>query len=147
MVAMTHEPTAHSGADANKSLNSGERLCSRRTFLVATATTASAAFLAACGSAKDAGVSIDAADIPVGSAKVVGDYIIAQPTSGVFHAYSARCPHQGAKVSVVDGATVMCPSHGSVFDISDGAVVAGPARTGLTEAKLSNEGTTLTVSS
>ncbi|PRQ11081.1 iron-sulfur protein [Corynebacterium sp. 13CS0277] len=119
--------------------------CSRRTFLVATATTAAGALLAACGGKESAAEQIDATDVPVGSAIIVGDYIVAQPTEGVFHAYSARCPHQGAKVSVVDGATVACPAHGSVFDITDGAPIAGPSRKGLEAADLSNEGSTLTV--
>ncbi|MBV7293792.1 Rieske (2Fe-2S) protein [Corynebacterium sp. P5875] len=119
--------------------------CSRRLFLVGTATTFAGAVLAACGG-KETPASVEAEDVPVGSAVVVGNFIIAQPTSGVFHAYSTVCPHQGAKVEVVEGDTVRCPKHNSVFSIEDGSVVEGPARAPLDPAKLSAAGTTLTAS-
>ncbi|APT85735.1 iron-sulfur protein [Corynebacterium aquilae DSM 44791] len=122
-------------------------MCSRRSFLVATATTAAGALLAACANqGSEPNVTVDAAEVPVGSALVVGEYIITQPEEGVFHAFSARCPHQGAKVSFVDGDKVVCPAHGSVFSIKDGAVISGPSRDGLAAAKLSNKGTELSVS-
>ncbi|MEZ2122013.1 Rieske (2Fe-2S) protein [Corynebacterium sp. CCM 9204] len=119
--------------------------CSRRLFLLGTATTFAGAVLAACGGTETP-ASIEAQDVPVGSAVVVGNFIIAQPTSGVFHAYSTICPHQGAKIDIVEGATVRCPKHNSVFDIENGSVIEGPARDPLHPAKLSAEGTTLTAS-
>ena len=84
--------------------------------------------------------TIDAKDVPVGSAVIVGNFIITQPTSGVYHAYSATCPHQGAKISQVNGDTVTCTNHNSVFSITDGAPVSGPSRAGLKEAKLKTDG-------
>ena len=95
------------------------------------------ALLAACAPPKQ---TIDAKDVPVGSAVIVGNFIITQPTSGVYHAYSATCPHQGAKISQVNGDTVTCTNHNSVFSITDGAPVSGPSRAGLKEAKLKTDG-------
>ena len=111
--------------------------CNRRLFLIGTATTFAGALLAACAPPKQ---TIDAKDVPVGSAVIVGNFIITQPTSGVDHAYSATCPHQGAKISQVNGDTVTCTNHNSVFSITDGAPVSGPSRAGLKEAKLKTDG-------
>lgn len=111
--------------------------CNRRLFLIGTATTFAGALLAACAPPKQ---TIDAKDVPVGSAVIVGNFIITQPTSGVYHAYSATCPHQGAKISQVNGDTVTCTNHNSVFSITDGAPVSGPSRAGLMEAKLKTDG-------
>lgn len=111
--------------------------CNRRLFLIGTATTFAGALLTACTPPKQ---TIDAKDVPVGSAVIVGNFIITQPTSGVYHAYSATCPHQGAKISQVNGDTVTCTNHNSVFSITDGAPVSGPSRAGLKEAKLKTDG-------
>lgn len=111
--------------------------CNRRLFLIGTATTFAGALLTACLPPKQ---TIDAKDVPVGSAVIVGNFIITQPTSGVYHAYSATCPHQGAKISQVNGDTVTCTNHNSVFSITDGAPVSGPSRAGLKEAKLKTDG-------
>ena len=111
--------------------------CNRRLFLIGTATTFTGALLTACLPPKQ---TIDANDVPVGSAVIVGNFIITQPTSGVYHAYSATCPHQGAKITQVKGDTVTCVNHNSVFSITDGALVSGPSRAGLKEAKLKTDG-------
>ena len=111
--------------------------CNRRLFLIGTATTFTGALLTACLPPKQ---TIDANDVPVGSAVIVGNFIITQPTSGVYHAYSATCPHQGAKITQVNGDTVTCTSHNSVFSITDGALVSGPSRAGRKEAKLKTDG-------
>ena len=111
--------------------------CNRRLFLIGTATTFAGALLTACLPPKQ---TIDANDVPVGSAVIVGNFIITQPTSGVYHAYSATCPHQGAKITQVNGDTVTCVNHNSVFSITDGALVSGPSRAGLKEAKLKTDG-------
>ena len=111
--------------------------CNRRLFLIGTATTFTGALLTACLPPKQ---TIDANDVPVGSAVIVGNFIITQPTSGVYHAYSAKCPHQGAKITQVNGDTVTCTNHNSVFSITDGALVSGPSRAGLKEAKLKTDG-------
>ena len=111
--------------------------CNRRLFLIGTATTFAGALLTACLPPKQ---TIDANDVPVGSAVIVGNFIITQPTSGVYHAYSATYPHQGAKITQVNGDTVTCTNHNSVFSITDGALVSGPSRAGLKEAKLKTDG-------
>lgn len=104
--------------------------CSRRTFLLGTATTFAGAFLAACG--KEPSAEVAATQVPVGSSVIVDNVIIAQPNEGEFVAYSTKCPHQGSPITQVDGDTVRCPSHGSVFNIATGEPVSGPAATGMT---------------
>jgi len=91
--------------------------------------------LAAGGGGAEA-LEVDPSEIPVGSAKVFGKFIIAQPTEGKFVAYSSRCPHQGARVADVEGDRLVCPSHGSEFSIADGSVLVGPARDPLEPANL-----------
>lgn len=121
--------------------NSQTPRCSRRLFLVGSATTVAGAFLAACG--KPATAEIAATQVPVGSAVIVDKLIIAQPTEGEFLAYSTVCPHQGNPISQVNGDTVRCPSHGSSFDIATGDPVEGPAQSGMTPAPVRQEGDTV----
>lgn len=118
--------------------------CSRRLFLLGTATTFAGAFLAACGEAPSEEVAKTA--VPVGSAVILDRFIIAQPNPGKYVAYSAVCPHQQQKITVVEGENVRCTAHGSVFDTTKGEVVSGPATTGLTTAALEETGDQLTVS-
>lgn len=112
-------------------------------FLIGTATTFAGAVLAACGSEKAASVALT--DVPEGSAVLVDDFIIAQPTKGVYKAYSNLCPHQGAAINKIDGDTAICPKHNSVFKLEDGTVISGPARGAMAPAKLSKEGDQLHV--
>ena len=51
--------------------------CSRRMFLLGSATTVAGAFLAACG--EEPSVEIAKAEVPVGSAIIADGFIIAQP--------------------------------------------------------------------
>lgn len=112
-------------------------------FLLATGTTAAATFLAACGkSTTEAAIG----DIPVGSAKIVDDVIIAQPTQGQFAAYSTTCPHAGSKINKVSGDTVKCQAHGSIFAIKDGSVIQGPATSPLDKKNASVKGDKVEVS-
>lgn len=67
------------------------------------------------------------ADVPVGSAVILDDVVLTQPTAGDFKGFSSLCPHAGCKVSEVVDAVVVCPCHGSEFSL-DGAVVKGPAK-------------------
>lgn len=115
--------------------------CSRRTFILGTATTFAGAFLAACG--QEPTDEVAKTQVPVGSAVILDRFIIAQPTEGNFVAYSAVCPHQGSKITVVNGDTVRCTKHGSVFKVADGSVVSGPATSGMQAASLSESGDTL----
>ncbi|MDK8663507.1 MULTISPECIES: Rieske (2Fe-2S) protein [Corynebacterium] len=112
--------------------------CSRRMFLLGTATTFAGAFLAACG--EEAPEEIAKTDVPVGSAVILDKFIIAQPSAGQFVAYSAVCPHQQKKITKVEGETVKCVAHGSVFNIATGARVSGPAVTGLREVEVIEAG-------
>lgn len=118
--------------------------CSRRLFLLGTATTFAGAFLAACGEAPSEEVAKTA--VPVGSAVILDRFIIAQPNPGEYVAYSAVCPHQQQKITVVDGENVRCTAHGSVFNTANGEVISGPATNGLTTAALEETGDQLTVS-
>ncbi|UIZ92134.1 Rieske (2Fe-2S) protein [Corynebacterium sp. CNCTC7651] len=115
--------------------------CSRRLFLAGTATTFAGAFLAACGQAPND--EIAKTQVPVGSAVILDRVIIAQPTEGNFVAYSAVCPHQQSKITVVQGDTVRCTKHGSTFSIEDGAVLQGPSLNPMTEVKLVDQGDTV----
>ncbi|AKK12173.1 Rieske (2Fe-2S) protein [Corynebacterium uterequi] len=116
--------------------------CSRRLFLLGSATTVAGAFLAACGEAPTAEVA--AAEVPVGSAIFVDDFIIAQPTAGTFVAYSRTCPHQNAQIDGINGDTVSCSNHDSVFALADGAVLEGLARDPLTPAETTVTGDVVT---
>lgn len=55
--------------------------CSRRLFLLGTATTVAGAFLAACG--EEPPLEVAKAEVPVGSAIIADGYIIAQPEEEV----------------------------------------------------------------
>ncbi|CAB0574096.1 Rieske (2Fe-2S) protein [Corynebacterium diphtheriae] len=115
--------------------------CSRRMFLLGSATTLAGVVLAACGGDADKAKEIAVSEVPV------GDFILAQPTAGEYKAYSAACTHQRAKITKVDGSHVICPAHGSVFDITDGSVVSGLARDPLKAATVEVTGDTATVTS
>ncbi len=119
-------------------------ICSRRLFLLGTATSFAGALLAACG--KSSTEEISTTDVPVGSAVIVGEVIIAQPTAGEYKAYSAICPHQGYPITQIDGETAKCNRHASVFSLKDGSVISGPARDPMTEVEFSHNGETITIS-
>ena len=112
--------------------------CSRRMFLLGTATTFAGAFLAACG--EEAPEDIAKTDVPVGSAVILDRFIIAQPTAGNYVAYSSVCPHQQKQITKVEGDKVKCTAHGSTFDIATGDRVAGPALSGLRKVELKDNG-------
>lgn len=79
------------------------------------------------------------ADVPVGSALVVGDTVLVQAEAGTVTGLSAVCTHQGCRVAV-DGAELACPCHGSRFAM-DGEVVAGPAERPLPPVPVRVQGT------
>ncbi|MBV7294376.1 Rieske (2Fe-2S) protein [Corynebacterium sp. TAE3-ERU12] len=121
-------------------------LCNRRRFLLGSAATAAGALLAACGSSEEA-AKVAATEVPVGGGVVVGKYVITQPEEGVFHAFSAVCPHQGSKISRFEDGAMVCPKHNSHFDMTTGDVISGPARSGAEPAALSAENGELVVGS
>ena len=118
--------------------------CSRRLFLLGTATTFAGAFLAACGEPPSEEVAKTA--VPVGSAVILDRFIIAQPNPGEYVAYSAVCPHQQQKITGVEDENGRCTAHGSVFNTASGEVVSGPSLNPLTTAALEETGDQLIVS-
>ncbi|WKD58419.1 Rieske [2Fe-2S] domain protein [Corynebacterium capitovis DSM 44611] len=112
--------------------------CSRRLFLLGTATTFAGAFLAACGTEPTAEVA--KTQVPVGSSVILDDFIIAQPTEGQYVAYSSTCPHEFRKITQVQDDKVRCTAHGSTFNVADGSVVSGPAVRGLRQVQLAESG-------
>uniref|UniRef100_UPI0012965661 Rieske (2Fe-2S) protein n=1 Tax=Ornithinicoccus halotolerans TaxID=1748220 RepID=UPI0012965661 len=88
------------------------------------------------------------ADVPVGSATYLEDaqVLVARPEEGSVVAFDATCPHQGCRVSLVQGELLVCPCHGSRFQIGTGGVVEGPAETGLTELAVEVDGDDVRVS-
>lgn len=80
------------------------------------------------------------ADVPEGGGIIKGDYIITQPASGTFKAFSKVCTHQGCDVTEVDGGEAICKCHNSKFSIEDGKPTSGPAKKALTETKVKVDG-------
>ena len=64
------------------------------------------------------------------------NYVITQPTSGKFKAFSKLCTHQQCVLASVQGGTINCGCHGSKFSIDDGSVLNPPASTPLPETKV-----------
>ena len=80
------------------------------------------------------------ADIPEGGGVIKGDYVITQPASGTFKAFSKVCTHAGCDVSKVDAGVITCPCHNSTFSIEDGSPTGGPATKALAETKVKVDG-------
>lgn len=118
--------------------------CSRRMFLLGSATTVAGAFLAACGT--PAPEEVATAEVPVGSAIFAGNIIIAQPTEGEFVAYSRRCPHQNNRIDKIEGENVRCSAHNSTFRLKDGSVISGLAKDPLIKGNVEVKGDTVTAS-
>jgi len=87
------------------------------------------------------GVTLAAvADIPEGGGIIKGDYVITQPESGTFKAFSKVCTHAGCDVSKIDAGVITCPCHNSTFSIADGSPTGGPAKKALPETKVKVDG-------
>ncbi|MEJ5997934.1 Rieske (2Fe-2S) protein [Corynebacterium sp. H130] len=120
--------------------------CSRRIFLLGTATTLSGAILAACTKLEHEPEHIakfETTEIPVGGAVTFGNFFVAQPKEGLFKAYRAECTHQGGSVEIFENGKGRCREHNSTFDLETGEVTWGPARDPLKPAKITNKGKTL----
>ena len=85
----------------------------------------------------------DTGDIPVGGGRILGWVLVVQPTAGTFAAFSAVCPHRGARVSPPENGVMTCYEHTSLFRMTDGAVIAGPTPTGLTAIPITVDGTAI----
>ncbi|MCW2591714.1 MAG: Rieske (2Fe-2S) iron-sulfur domain protein [Mycobacterium sp.] len=90
-------------------------------------------------------VQVQQSQVPVGTAVVVSGYVVAQPVSGQFVAYSAACTHRGVTVSAGNGTTLHCPAHGSEFDGATGAVLNGPASSPLAPVPVNASNGVLTI--
>jgi Rieske Fe-S protein len=101
---------------------------------------------ASSGSGGSQGLTVKAAEIPVGSGKVFPDAqtVITQPKAKEFKAFSSICTHQGCQVDAVTD-TINCPCHGSKYSITDGSVVSPPAPKPLPEKTIKVEGDNLVV--
>lgn len=125
---------------------------SRRLVLTGAGGFALAVCLAGCGAptaavttAPAGATTVPAADIPVGSGKIVGNFVVTQPTAGTFAAFSYLCTHQNLPVQQVTETTIVCGRHGSTYSIRDGSVLTGPATKGLAKATVTKSGDTLTI--
>jgi len=100
----------------------------------------------ASGASSGQGLTVKAADIPVGSGKVFPDAqtVITQPKAKEFKAFSSICTHQGCQVDAVT-TTINCPCHGSKYSITDGSVVNPPAPKPLPAKTIKVEGDNLVV--
>ena len=100
----------------------------------------------ASGGSGGQGLTVKAADIPVGSGKVFPDAqtVITQPKAKEFKAFSSICTHQGCQVDAVTD-TINCPCHGSKYSITDGSVVSPPAPKPLPAKTIKVEGDDLVV--
>lgn len=91
-------------------------------------------------------VTVAKADIPVGGALLLDTkYAVTQPNAGEFKAFSKTCPHQGCEVSQIHEKSLVCACHTSLFSINDGSRESGPARTGLREVAVREDGDNLLV--
>ncbi|MFF3486699.1 Rieske (2Fe-2S) protein [Streptomyces sp. NPDC002701] len=151
---------------SSESLQPAPALC-RRTLLAGLGAAGIAAALTACGGSDDSssgssdtssgsdassGSAGGAAlakttDIPEGGGKVFADegVVVTQPAAGEFKAFSTVCPHQKQRVNSVDNGLITCPAHGSQFSVTDGGVKKGPATSGLTAAKITVTGDSITL--
>ena len=53
------------------------------------------------------------------------DYVVTQPTSSEYKAFSKTCTHAGCPVARVADQQIQCDCHGSRFSITDGSVLVG----------------------
>ena len=75
--------------------------------------------------------------VPEGGGVILKDkYVVTQPASGEFKAFTAICTHAGCAVKEVEKQQIKCPCHGSRFSITDGSAVGGPAKAPLAPVEL-----------
>lgn len=98
------------------------------------------------GGAASGPVTVKTADIPVGSGKIVGRFVVTQPSAGKFEAFSYLCTHQNLPVQQVSTTAIVCGRHGSSYSLADGSVLTGPATRPLAKATVVVSGDSITVS-
>lgn len=92
------------------------------------------------------GTSVPVSEVTVGGGVIVDQkYVVTQPTSGEFKAFSAICTHQGCVVGEVTDGQIVCPCHNSHFDITTGDPVGGPAQQPLPTVAFTESGDTIVV--
>lgn len=138
---------------AGEERGSGMPAWGRREVLGATGVAVCGAALAGCAGADGSAAAIvppgikgkviaKKADVPVGGGKVINEWkiVITQPTSGVFKAFTANCPHKGCSVGRPEDGVMTCPCHGSEFALDSGKCLKGPAKAPLAEFPVKVEG-------
>ena len=120
---------------------------------------AGAGTLSACGTDQYGGgarrrttnnrqLRVPKAAIPVGGGAIYPDegYVVTQPQTGTFKAFSNVCPHQGCPVQEITAdERIHCLCHNSFFALADGSVLGGPAQVGLAVAEVTDEGTEIII--
>jgi Rieske Fe-S protein len=98
--------------------------------------------------AAPSGPRVATSKVPVGGGVILedADYVITQPKTGEFKAFSKTCTHMGCPLASVKGGTINCDCHGSKFSIEDGSVVNPPADSPLKKAKVTVSGGQVVVS-
>lgn len=93
------------------------------------------------------GTKVAKSDVPEGGGIVLedADYVVTQPSKGVYKAFTKRCTHQGNPLGSVEGNDILCPFHGSKFSITDGSVTAPPATKALQEYKVVEAGSDIVI--
>jgi Rieske Fe-S protein len=91
---------------------------------------------------------VKVADVPVGGGVIMqtANFVVTQPTAGIFRAFSNVCTHQGCPVSAIQNGQIICTCHDSRFSIKDGSAISGPARRALAAAKVTQSGDSLVIS-
>lgn len=117
----------------------------------ATSSTASSAAASSTTSATSgataAKATVATSKVPVGGGVILEEkYVVTQPTSGAFKAFTAICTHQGCPVTSVEDGVIKCPCHSSEFSISDGSVKQGPATEALASYTATVDGSDVKVS-
>ena len=132
-----------------------QSLPSRRVVLNSAGLAAVTVCLAGCAPAASSATSsasaaapttVKVAEIPVGSGKIVGQFVVTQPKAGTFEAFGYLCTHQNLPVQFVTDSAIVCGRHGSTYSLADGSVITGPAQKSLTKATVTVQGDTLTIS-
>ena len=98
------------------------------------------------GTATGGTATVATSEVSVGGGVIVNQqYVVTQPASGEFKAFSAICTHQGCVVGSVSDGVIICPCHNSHFDLASGDPVAGPATQPLPAVTFTTSGTDIVI--